>query len=78
MCYNIKKRNATTPDLRTTIYWQPVVQTVSQGKASFEFYRVLPPFFSFKYHIHSTISKKLLNYVATKLYFIDSYKSDYQ
>ena len=26
------------PDLRTTIHWQPVVQTDSQGIASFEFY----------------------------------------
>ena len=33
-----EKRNAQAPDLRTTIYWQPVVQTDSQGEASFEFY----------------------------------------
>jgi TonB-dependent SusC/RagA subfamily outer membrane receptor len=32
------KRNAQTPDLRTTIHWQPVVQTDSAGVASFEFY----------------------------------------
>jgi len=34
----LEKRNATVPDLRTTIYWQPVVQTDEQGEASFEFY----------------------------------------
>jgi hypothetical protein len=33
-----KEYNATTPDLRTTVHWQPVVQTDSQGVASFEFY----------------------------------------
>jgi hypothetical protein len=33
-----EKRNATVPDLRTTIHWQPVVQTDEQGEASFEFY----------------------------------------
>ena len=33
-----EKRNAQTPDLRTTIHWQPVVQTDSTGAASFEFY----------------------------------------
>ena len=33
-----EKRNAPTPDLRTTIHWQPVVQTDSAGEASFEFY----------------------------------------
>ena len=33
-----EKRNAQTPDLRTTIHWQPVVQTDSSGVASFEFY----------------------------------------
>jgi len=33
-----EKRNLTTPDLRTTIHWQPVVQTDSEGIASFEFY----------------------------------------
>ena len=33
-----EKRNATIPDLRTTIHWQPVVQTDSLGTASFEFY----------------------------------------
>lgn len=33
-----EKRNAPTPDLRTTIHWQPVVRTDSEGVASFEFY----------------------------------------
>ena len=33
-----EKRNATVPDLRTTIYWQPIVQTDEQGEVSFEFY----------------------------------------
>ncbi|MDR2586494.1 MAG: hypothetical protein LBC84_09840 [Prevotellaceae bacterium] len=33
-----EEHNATKPDLRTTIHWQPVVQTASQGVASFEFY----------------------------------------
>jgi len=33
-----EKRNASTPDLRTTIHWQPVVQTDDEGVASFEFY----------------------------------------
>jgi hypothetical protein len=33
-----EKRNAQAPDLRTTIHWQPVVQTDSAGVASFEFY----------------------------------------
>jgi hypothetical protein len=33
-----EKRNAQTPDLRTTIHWQPVVQTDSDGLGSFEFY----------------------------------------
>ena len=32
------QRNNPKPDLRTTIHWQPVVQTDSSGKASFEFY----------------------------------------
>ena len=32
------QRNNPKPDLRTTIHWQPVVQTDSQGRASFEFY----------------------------------------
>ena len=31
-------RNAQSPDLRTTIHWQPVVQADSVGMASFEFY----------------------------------------
>ena len=31
-------RENTTPDLRTTIHWQPVVKTDSTGIASFEFY----------------------------------------
>jgi TonB-dependent SusC/RagA subfamily outer membrane receptor len=30
--------NSTKSDLRTTIHWQPVVQTNSEGVASFEFY----------------------------------------
>ena len=33
-----EKRFAPTMDLRTTIHWQPVVKTDSQGEASFEFY----------------------------------------
>jgi len=33
-----EKRNAPAPDLRTTIHWQPVVQTDSLGIATFEFY----------------------------------------
>jgi len=33
-----EKVNAFTRDLRTTIHWQPVVQTDSRGVASFEFY----------------------------------------
>ena len=33
-----EKRNAQSPDLRSTIHWQPVVQTDSLGVASFEFY----------------------------------------
>ena len=33
-----EKRNVNAPDLRTTIHWQPVVQTDSLGVASFEFY----------------------------------------
>jgi len=37
------KRNAQTPDLRTTIHWQPVVQTDSLGVASFEFYTADDP-----------------------------------
>ena len=32
------QRNNFKPDLRTTIHWQPVVQTDSNGVASFEFY----------------------------------------
>jgi len=38
-----EKRNARTPDLRTTIHWQPVVQTDSLGVASFEFYTADEP-----------------------------------
>ena len=38
-----EKRNAQTPDLRTTIHWQPVVQTDSTGVASFEFYTADEP-----------------------------------
>jgi len=33
-----EKRNVKDPDLRTTIHWQPIVQTNDQGEASFEFY----------------------------------------
>ncbi len=33
-----EKRRAQAPDLRTTIHWQPVVQTDSIGVASFDFY----------------------------------------
>ena len=32
------ERNNPRPDLRTTIHWQPVVQTDDSGMASFEFY----------------------------------------
>ena len=32
------KKNSITPDLRTTIHWQPVIKTNSQGEAAFEFY----------------------------------------
>ena len=38
-----EKRNAPTPDLRTTIHWQPVVQADSSGVASFEFYTADDP-----------------------------------
>jgi len=33
-----EKQRAQAPDLRTTIHWQPVVQTDSLGVASFDFY----------------------------------------
>jgi len=33
-----EKRDAQPSDLRTTIHWQPVVQTDDKGSASFEFY----------------------------------------
>ena len=33
-----QRRNAAASDLRTTIHWQPVVQTDEEGVASFEFY----------------------------------------
>ena len=33
-----EKQNVTAPDLRKTIHWQPVVQTGSDGIASFDFY----------------------------------------
>ena len=36
-------RNSPKPDLRTTIHWQPVVQTNSLGEASFEFYTADEP-----------------------------------
>ena len=32
------QRNSSNSDLRTTIHWQPIVQTDSYGVASFEFY----------------------------------------
>jgi len=38
-----EKRNATTPDLRTTIHWQPVVKTDDDSVASFEFYTADEP-----------------------------------
>jgi len=38
-----EKQNTPTPDLRTTIHWQPVVQTDSAGEASFEFYTADEP-----------------------------------
>jgi hypothetical protein len=37
------KRNVQTPDLRTTIHWQPVIQTDSIGVASFDFYTADEP-----------------------------------
>ena len=33
-----KIKGGSTPDLRTTIYWNPVVKTDSEGKATVEFY----------------------------------------
>jgi hypothetical protein len=33
-----EKRNTLTPDLRTTLHWQPVVEVDSMGNASFQFY----------------------------------------
>ena len=36
--YTPQSRNSQTPDLRTTIHWQPVVQTDDAGVAMFEFY----------------------------------------
>ena len=33
-----KIKGSSTPDLRTTIYWNPVVKTDSEGKATVEFY----------------------------------------
>ena len=38
-----EKRNADVPDLRTTIHWQPAVQTDSLGVASFDFYTADDP-----------------------------------
>jgi TonB-dependent SusC/RagA subfamily outer membrane receptor len=38
-----EKLNSRTPDLRTTIHWQPVIQTDSQGVATFEFYTADDP-----------------------------------
>ena len=37
-CDTPESRENKTLDLRTTIYWQPVVQTDSLGVASFDFY----------------------------------------
>jgi TonB-dependent SusC/RagA subfamily outer membrane receptor len=37
------QRNALRPDLRTTIHWQPAVQTDSRGVATFEFYTADEP-----------------------------------
>jgi len=37
------QRNSAKPDLRTTIHWQPVVQTDSRGVATFEFYTADEP-----------------------------------
>jgi len=31
-------RNDSTPDLRTTIYWNPVIRTDIEGKAKVSFY----------------------------------------
>jgi len=39
----ISQRNNPKPDLRTTIHWQPVVQTDSHGNAVFEFYTADEP-----------------------------------
>ena len=37
--YNISaQRNATIPDLRSTIFWQPVITTGEDGKATVEYY----------------------------------------
>ena len=33
-----KIKGSSIPDLRTTIYWNPVVKTDSEGKATVEFY----------------------------------------
>jgi hypothetical protein len=38
-----EKRNEKTPDLRTTIHWEPVVQANEQGEASFEFFTADEP-----------------------------------
>ena len=35
---NPKIKGSSIPDLRTTIYWNPVVKTDSEGKATVEFY----------------------------------------
>ena len=37
------RRNVSTPDLRTTIHWQPVVTIDDEGVASFEFYTTDDP-----------------------------------
>lgn len=38
-----ERRNAQTYDMRTTIHWQPVVRTDSEGKATFDFYTADDP-----------------------------------
>ncbi len=35
---NPETKNNTTPDLRTTIYWNPIIHTDAEGKASVEFF----------------------------------------
>ena len=38
-----EKRNTLSPDMRTTIHWQPVVKVDSLGTAAFEFYTADEP-----------------------------------